>query len=80
MIYAITESDQYVLIIEPGNLKKLKEGRPMRSPDDKVVVCYTPDMPWTIEAMKGAMRGGKVDTDLLIAILEEAAKRPEVVR
>lgn len=30
-------------IIEPGNIKRLKEGRPLKI-GESILVCYTPDM------------------------------------
>jgi len=82
MIYFTTTDDQAVLIIENGNLERLKSGKPMRTPDGKFMVCYTPDLDWTMEQFKGmlAVTANAVDPAILDFILKEGLKREEVKR
>jgi hypothetical protein len=42
-------------IIEPGNIRRLKEGRPLKI-GDRILVCYTPDM----QALRAKLTGNPV--------------------
>jgi len=82
MIYFTTTDGKAVLIIEQGNLDRLRAGLPMSTPDKKVLVCYTPDVerlhPKIEELIKsdsGAFDAAKFD-----AILKESLSWPEVRR
>lgn len=46
MIYLRTTNDKKILILEPGNIKALDNGETVFSPDDEVMVMYTPDAVW----------------------------------
>ena len=82
MIYFTTTDGRAVLIIEGGNLDRLKAGKPMKTPDGKFMVCYTPDIEWTFDQFKGmlAVTTDQVDPKVLDFILKEGLKREEVKR
>lgn len=82
MLYFTTVSRQHVAIIEPSNIDKLKEGKPLLTPDGKIMVAYTPDMEWFqnhFRAMIG-ISNSSVDAKLLDFLLKEGLKRPTVMR
>lgn len=81
MIY-FTSGAQHFLIVEQGNLKRLRVGKPLVSPDGNVLIMYTPDMEWTQEQIKELFinSGGQVDADELERLYQEGLKRPEVRR
>lgn len=39
-------------VIEPGNIRRLKEGRPLKI-GDRILICYTPDM----QALRAKLTG-----------------------
>jgi len=82
MIYFTTMDGQAVLIIESGNLERLKSGKPMKTPDGKFMVCYTPDMEWTAEQFQAmlAVTSEHVDPQVFDFILKEGLKRAKVKR
>ncbi len=73
-----------MLVLEPGNLEKLKAGQPIHKwlsellpgLDRKIelVLCYTPDMEWLVKQI-----GKSRDMETLGIALEESLSRPEVV-
>jgi hypothetical protein len=82
MLYFTTTNGQATLIIESGNLERLKSGKPMVTPDKKFMVCYTPDLQWTVEQFKAhcAINEMSLDPEILDFILKEGMKREEVKR
>jgi hypothetical protein len=82
MIYFTTTDGRAVLIIESGNLERLKSGKPMKTPDEKFLVCYTPDMEWTMDQFQGmlAVTTNSVDPAIMDFILKEGMKRQEIKR
>lgn len=76
MIY-LKFGNQHLLILEPGNLKKLeKDGLLVTSPDKEVAVAYTPDPRWLSARLKEALDGeNRIDPDQLEELLEEGMKR-----
>jgi hypothetical protein len=45
-------------IIEPGNIRRMKEGRPLKI-GDNVLICYTPDMAALRAKLVGNPQGPK---------------------
>jgi hypothetical protein len=80
MIFIGREGKRF-LIIEPGNIQRLKEGLPLVSPDGLVLV-FTNDPKWTFDQILSMFdaTGGNVDEKLLDFIFKEGVKRPEVQR
>lgn len=72
-----------MLVIEPGNIKRLKEGKPMKVDlrtllgiEAQVVVVFTPDMPFVVQYLDSR----PLDSETLSIALEKAQGRPEVMR
>jgi hypothetical protein len=82
MIYfTIDEGDRACLIIEAGNIARLKSGWVMTTPDGRFMICYTPDMDWTNDQFKAMLAIHKnIDAEILQFILKEGMKRQEVKR
>lgn len=77
MIYMTGENKETrqpcrVIIISDGHLKRLKDGRPLKTPDGEVVICWTPDEPWLAERI--ADTNG--DTTKVADLLAESLTRP----
>jgi hypothetical protein len=81
MIYSKTETGQHVIIIEPGNIERLKLGKVMKTPDNEVIVAFAPDMEWTSNQLRTVMTlTNEVEIETLERILVEGLNRPEVTR
>lgn len=82
MIYLGLNNGGAMLIIEPGNIDRLKAGKPLVSPDRKFAVVYTPDIDWTMEQISAmtAVTDNHIDPDLINFIIAEGLKREEVKR
>ena len=80
MIYFTSKNGQHFMILEPGNLDRLQAGEPLKTPDGKIVVLFTPDMPWTMKQLEQIFaRAEKTMTPAEFdRILKEGMKRPEV--
>lgn len=73
-----------LLVLEPGNIEKLKRGEPIHKflaefmpelkTDVELVFAYTPDAVWVAEQLGKGRNAGR-----LAEILEESLSRPEVV-
>lgn len=75
MIYLETSGGHKIIILEPGNLERLRGGEPIQTPDRTVMIGFTPDIVWVsdqLRANKGHLSGAVIG-----ALLEEASKRPE---
>lgn len=83
MIYAKMGGDageMYMLIVEPGNLDRLKEGKPLVTPDQRFMICYTPDLAFTYERIeearsKGALTGDELDKIILLSLARKDVPR-----
>jgi hypothetical protein len=80
VIYFTTTDGRACLIIEPGNIQRLKEGKPMVTPDDKFMVCFTPDMPWTCEQVLSAQSQGKITPEQIAKIIDDGKTRSTIDR
>jgi hypothetical protein len=90
MIAARLHDDQgglcVMLVLEPGNFEKLKQGQPIHKwlnefvPElqtkIELLFCYSPDVEWVAEQMQ---RKGGNDAITLAQIVEESLSRPEVI-
>lgn len=73
-----------VLVLEPGNIEKLKQGQPIHKflnelmPGLKtcveLVFAYTPDMDWVVGQI-----GKSRDMETIATAIHESLSRPEVV-
>jgi hypothetical protein len=63
----------HIVVLETGNLDELKKGRPAKSPDGEVLICWTPDPVWLADKILDTEGdGAKIGK-----LIDEAAKRPE---
>lgn len=74
-----------MLVLEPGNLEKLKRGEPIHkwlnefmpglTTPVELLFAYTPDAVWVAEQMKGLTDGAD-----LASVIEASLSRPEVLQ
>ena len=77
MIYLVMKNGTKLIILEPANVKHLKEGGFVTSPDKSVGLVYTHDLAWLQdELMKKGCQPSPVELDEL---LKEGLKRVEVL-
>ncbi len=74
MIYMKRTDGQRLIILEPANLKVMKDGDFVRTPDGTCEILFTPDCEWVSQQI--ALRGTAPKE--LEAILEEGKTRAEV--
>ena len=95
LTFPLSDSAQFI-VIEPGNIRRLKEGRPLKVelPNGSfVMISYVPDMaafvhelgldPSCAEVSKGVRKevsGFKLSPEQIQSALEKAARWPEVDR
>jgi hypothetical protein len=72
MIY-MTGNDITIIVLETGNLQAMKDGRPAKTPDGKVLIAWTPDPVWLADKL--ADSGG--DGPTIAKLIDEASKRPQ---
>lgn len=75
MIYLNNAGGQHFVILEPGNLDALKAGKFARTPNNAVIMAYTPDLEWLQEQLIG--RVDSLNPEVLEHLLEEGKSRPE---
>jgi len=80
MIYARLKNGQHFIVMEPGNIERLKRGRVMKTPDNEVLFAFAPDMEWTMEQFNAMMTAGEIDIEVVEQILKRGLIRPEVLR
>jgi len=76
MIYLKIKGTHFI-VLEPGNIDKLKEGGLVRTPSGDVGIIYTPDIMWFRE-QQPKLQFGEMDIDEFDRIHKESLKRPEV--
>jgi len=52
MIYFTSKDEKHVMIIDHQTIHKLLIGDAVVSPDNLVIIAYTPDMAWTADELK----------------------------
>lgn len=52
MLTFLLAEDGALCVIEPGNIRRLKEGKPLKV-GDRILICYTPDM----QALRAKLTG-----------------------
>jgi hypothetical protein len=85
MLFMQMRDGSSILIVEPYNVENLVKGRPMISPDRKIMVVYTPDLQWTQEQVAKMLEKIEVYPPTFAAedldeILKEGLTRPKVYR
>lgn len=79
MIYGILADGTRLVILEPGNFDRLRQGKPIHTPDGAVLICFTPDIKWTAtELEKSIDATDGINPDTLVEVLEAGLKRPEI--
>ena len=78
MIYFKLKNGNHLVLLEPTNFDRLKEGRAARSHDGEVVIVYVPDPVWMEEQIQKRMPG--LDSEELEELLNECLKREPVKR
>lgn len=86
MIFLKLHDGPTVIVIEPGNLDRLRQGKPLVTPDRSVMICYTPDMPYLENRVQEFIRDSmnevsmNLDVSAFDAILAASLKREPVKR
>lgn len=82
MIYMQGKDGTRIVILEPDNLKTIREGGMVKSPDDKheTLIVFAPDIVWTGQQIRAILDRGddSLDPDKLQQILDEGLHRAEV--
>jgi len=79
MIY-LTVGEKKIIVIEPGNMKALKEGTMVTSPEKDVAILYTPDIEWFGEKLRKIIHSDRsFDPEAFDRVHKESLKRAEVV-
>lgn len=79
MIY-LKSGPRTMIILEPGNIKKLKDGQTIGTPDEITLVAYTPDAVWLgQEIMNTVEATGELTIEALDELLKKGLERPEVL-
>lgn len=74
MLYMKSGDDGVTLIVlETANLEEIKNGRPAKTPDGKVLIAWTPDPVWLADKILDT--GG--DAVAIGKLIDEASKRPQ---
>jgi hypothetical protein len=73
MIYMKTTDGLHLVILESGNLERLKKGLPAVTPNGEVMIAWTPDPVWLADKICDTKGDGKD----IAKLISEAAKRPE---
>jgi len=80
MIY-LKAGEQLVLILEPSNIEKLKNGEPLRTPDRAILIAYCPDIVWLAEKITTIVDDErKLDVAAFDVLLQEGLDRPTIYR
>jgi len=62
-----------IVILETANLEEIKKGRPAKTPDENILIAWTPDPVWLAD--KIAESDG--DAKRIGELIDEASKRPQ---
>ena len=69
-----TSKDVKIIVLESRNLEHMKGGQPLITPDQSVIVAWTPDPEWVRDRLQELPDG---DIGGIGRVLEESAKRPQ---
>jgi hypothetical protein len=62
-----------IVILEKGNIDEILKGRPAKTPDGKIIICFTPDPVWLADKIQDTSG----DAAQIGRLIEEASKRPQ---
>lgn len=72
MLY-MTSGELKIIVLETANIEELKNGRPAKTPDGKVLIAWTPDPVWLADKiMDTGGNGAEIGR-----LIDEASKRPQ---
>lgn len=72
MIY-MTCGSKTVIVLEPGNLERLRQHQPIVTQDGRVLIAFTPDPEWFAAELKKTDGAG----EHVARLIEEGKDRPE---
>lgn len=80
MIYIVTREHEHIVILEPQNLKQIREGVVHTPPQaiPRFLITYSPDIEWTSARIKEAVEDGAIGASELQEIIREGHQRAEV--
>lgn len=74
MIYMKSaDGEVRIVILESANLDAIRAGKPAKTPDGSVLICWTPDMVWLADKLADS----KGDAEVIANLIDEASKRPQ---
>lgn len=76
MIYAKSEAGQTLIVLGPGNLEALQQGTPNASPDQSVVIMYSPDVVWVGEELS-KMKEGFTAHSIVDIVRQSLSRAPD---
>lgn len=75
MIYFLARGQSFV-ILDQDNIERIKNGKPLATPDYSICIAYCPDIAWLSAEMIKIMDGRELDLDAFEALLKEGLQRP----
>lgn len=78
MIY-VEMNGHKLIILEPGNIEAIQEGRLALTSDHSVSIAYAPDIPWLQEEIL-KIEGDKLKPEDMARLLREGLNRPKVIK
>lgn len=72
MLY-MTSGELKIIVLETANIEELKNGRPAKTPDGKVLIAWTPDPVWLADKIMDSSGDGSE----IGRLIDEASKRPQ---
>lgn len=73
MLYMQGTNGTKVIVLETENLEEIRKGHPAHTPDDSVVIAWTPDPEW----LAARILASDGDAVAIGKAIDEAAKRPQ---
>lgn len=62
-----------IVILETANLEEIKKGRPAKTPDQSVLIAWTPDPVWLADKIADSDGDGPT----IARLIDEASKRAQ---
>jgi hypothetical protein len=81
VIYMVL-GEQRVIVMEPANVEKIKEGNPLIAPDGSVLIAYCPDSEWLAAKISEMIADGNREfgAEQFDALLRDGLKRAPIMR
>ena len=65
--------DLHIIVLESANLEEIAKGRPAKTPDGEVLICWTPDPVWLADKVLDTAG----DAEKIAKLIDESSKRPQ---